>query len=159
MRFRLSIAAAVLTASSAFADEPTVCYIKRDPTGDFVPDKIERFGADPATSAQIAKLINLDNASVARCIRKHIEREGGGTIGRSGIMYAIRISPAGKVTQASVIREENINDAMLMSCIARTLCEWRFEVQAEGAERLVQVPPYILRGTLKPARPTANTFH
>ncbi len=73
-------------------------------------------------------------------------------------MYAVRISPAGKVTQASVVREENINDAMLMSCIARTICEWRFEAQAEGAERLVQVPPYILRGSLKPPRPTAETF-
>ncbi|GGC01516.1 hypothetical protein [Pseudoduganella buxea] len=149
MRFLLAIAAAVLSVGSAFADEPAACYIKRDPTGDFIPGKIQRFGADRPTSAQIAHLVNNDNKANSRCFKRHIEREGGYTLEGMGILYAIRIAPSGKVTQVSVVAEDNINDGMLMACFARSICEWKFAPRSDGAEQLVLVPPVItgrLRG-------------
>jgi hypothetical protein len=63
----------------------------------------------------------------------------------AGLLYGARISPAGKVTQVSVLEAQNLNDAMLMACIARTICQWELEPNPDGQEKLVALPPYATR--------------
>ncbi|TFW34905.1 hypothetical protein [Massilia horti] len=139
MRYALAIAAAALCAGTAFADEPAACYIAKDPTGDFVSSKVQPAEADPGTGGQIKKLMRQYYRETNKCIRKHMEREGGWPNG-AAIEYGLRISPEGKLTQVSVVEVKNNNDAMLMACIGRTICEWQLEAKADGQERLVKVP-------------------
>jgi hypothetical protein len=142
----IAIATAALWAGTALADEPAACYIAKDPTGDFVPGKVQPIDADPGTGAQIRHLMNESNRAAAKCFQGYARREGGRLPrGGSGILYGLRISPAGKLTQVSVLAVENINDAMLMACIARTICKWELDGNPDGQERLVRVP-YVKRG-------------
>jgi hypothetical protein len=144
MRYAFAIAAAALCAGTAFADEPAACYIAKDTTGDFVPRKVKPIDADPGTGAQIRHLMNQDNRAVAKCIQSHVAREGAWPSG-AVILYGVRISPAGKVTQVSVVAVKNNNDAMLMACLGRTMCKWELEANADGQERLVRVP-HVMAG-------------
>ncbi|MFC0253450.1 hypothetical protein [Massilia consociata] len=140
MRYTFALAAAALWASTAFADEPATCYVPKDPTGDFVSGKVQPFDADPHTAAQVVRLLNQDNRANGRCFHKFIEREGG-MPSAAGILYGARVSPAGKVTQVSVLGTREINDAMLMACLARSICQWELKASADGKERLLRLPP------------------
>jgi hypothetical protein len=137
MRYSFAIAAAALWAGNALADEPVACYIAKDPTGDFVPSKMQPIDADPRTGAQIRHLLNQSNREIAKCVQRHVEREGGWPSG-AAIRYGLRISPSGKLTQISVLAVKGINDSMLMACIGRTMCKWELEVSPDGQERLVE---------------------
>jgi hypothetical protein len=143
MRYAFVIAAAALCAGTAFAEEPAACYIAKDPTGDFTPEKIQALDADPRIDAQVRHLLNESNYATGKCLQRYARREGGLTSG-GGVMYGARISPSGKVTQVSVLAIRNINDAMFMACIARTICEWQLEASADGQERIVALPPYAM---------------
>lgn len=142
MRNFIAIAAAALWAGTALADEPAACYIAKDPTGDFVPSKVQPIDVDPGTGAQIRHLLNQYNRATAKCVQRHVEREGGWASG-AAILYGLRISPAGKLTQVSVLAVKNNNDSMLMACIGRTICQWELEAKADGQERLVKLP-YVM---------------
>ncbi|WP_075791780.1 hypothetical protein [Massilia putida] len=143
MRHWIAIAAAALLTGFARADEPAACYVYKDPTGDFVPRNVQALGADPALAGQITHLINENNRATGKCMQRFIKREGAWPNG-AGVLYGARVSPAGKVTQVSVLAVNNLNDNMLMACIARTICEWELEPDADGRERLVELPPYVL---------------
>jgi len=142
MRYAFFIAAAALCAGTAFADEPAACYIAKDPTGDFVPGKVQALDADPVIHAQVAHLMNESNRETGRCVQKYMQREGGLTSG-GVVLYGARISPSGKVTQVSLLAIRNINDAMFTACMARSICTWQLEASADGQERIVALPPYV----------------
>ncbi|QOY93869.1 hypothetical protein IM543_20425 [Massilia sp. UMI-21] len=141
MRYALALAAAALCAGNAFADEAAACYVQKDPTGDFVPGKVQAFDAEPGTAAQVVRLLNRDNRANGKCFKKFVEREGG--LPRpASIQFGARVSPAGKVTQVSVLASKEINDAMLMACLARSMCDWKLEPSVDGKERLLRLPPH-----------------
>src|SRR4051812_46994166 len=126
MRYPIALALAVLWVGSAVAEEPAACYVAKDTTGDFVQKRLHPVGANPETIAQVTHLLNQNNRLAAKCIQKHIEREQGWPSGAE-IQYGVRISPTGKVTQVSVLGVKKVNDAMLMACIGRSICEWTLE--------------------------------
>jgi hypothetical protein len=144
MRYAFFIAAAALCAGAAFAEEPAACYIARDPTGDFVPGIVQTIDADVRIAAQVTHLMNQSNRAAAKCMEGHVRREGMMPNG-AVLRYGARISPAGKVTQVSVLEAQNLNDAMLMACLARTICQWELEPDAEGRERLIVLPSVTTR--------------
>ena len=144
MRYSIAIAVAVLWVGTAVAEEPAACYVARDTTGDFVQNRLQSLGANPGTAAQVTHLLNQNNRLTSKCIQKHMEREGGWPSGAE-IQYGVRIAPTGKVTQVSVLGVKKVNDAMLMACIGRSMCEWTLEANADGKEQLVKLPPYIFR--------------
>jgi len=102
---------------------------------------MQAFDADPRIHAQVNHLLNESNRATARCLQKYVQREGGLPNG-GGVVYGARISPSGQVTQVSVLSIRNINDAMFMACIGRTICTWQLEANADGQERIVSLPPY-----------------
>lgn len=147
MRYALALATAALCAGTAFADEPAVCYVQKDPTGDFVAGKVQAFDADPRTGAHVERLLDQDKRASGRCFTKFVEREGS-LPSAAGIQYGARVSPAGEVTQVSVLASRGINDAMLMACVARSICAWKLEPSADGKERLLRLPPHETRERL-----------
>ncbi|MET3131615.1 hypothetical protein AAKU55_001877 [Oxalobacteraceae bacterium GrIS 1.11] len=149
MRFLIAVIA--LCAGAAFADEPAACYISKDPTGNFLPGKVFPIDTNPGAGAQIRHLLNENNRTVAKCIQRHVEREGWPLDGAS-ILYGLRISSEGKLTQVSVLEVSDINDGMLMACIGRTFCNWELAVDAKSQEQLLEFPFKLatsLEGRLK----------
>ena len=59
MRYALALVTAALCAGTAFADEPAACYVQKDPTGDFVAEKVHAFDADQRIGAQVERLLTL----------------------------------------------------------------------------------------------------
>lgn len=144
MRYIFALAAAALWAGCAIAEEAEACYIAKDPTGDFVQDKLQSFDANPGTAAQVTRLVNQNSRATSKCMQRYIEREGGWPNG-AGLLYGARISPAGKVTQVSVLGANRVNDSMLMACIGRSICQWELEADVEGKEQLIKLPPYVFK--------------
>jgi hypothetical protein len=140
MRYYFAIVVAALWAGSALADEPSACYIARDPTGDFVSNRMRAIDADPETGAQVRHLLNQDSRATAKCVQRYVEREGREWPNGATVLYGLRISPAGKLTQVSVLEADNINDAMLMACLGRTVCKWELEAHTDSQERLIKLP-------------------
>jgi hypothetical protein len=147
MRFAFAVATAALLAGTAFADEPAACYVANDPSGDFATGQVQPIDANPRVAAQIRHLLNESNRATARCIQKFTEREGN--FPPMALLYGVRISPAGKPSQVSVLASNNVNDAMLMACIGRLICAWELEPDADGQERLVSLPPYVMRSPMR----------
>lgn len=137
---RFAFVVATIWCGVALAEEPAACYVLRDPTGDFAANKVQTLDAHPGTGAQIRHLLNEYNRVAAKCIQRHVEREGGWPATGAAILYGLRISPAGKLTQVSVLAETNVNDAMLMACIGRTFCRWELTADEDAEERLVKLP-------------------
>jgi len=146
MRLALVFAIATLWAGTAFADEPAACYVSRDATGDFVPEKLEAYDADPRLGNQIAHKMNETSRAASKCIASFVQREGYVPPGGGGVLFGARISPAGKLTQVSVLAARNVNDGMLMACLARVICGWELEADPDGRERLVKLPPHTIGG-------------
>ena len=144
MRTLFALAASVLFAGAALADEPQACYAAKDPSGDFTRDKLVPFDADPALAVEMRQLEGKYQRVTDKCIDRYARREGGLVKG-AVVLYGGRISPAGKLVQVSVLGAENVNDAMFMACVARSLCEWEVKPSADGKERLVILPPVWLR--------------
>lgn len=144
MRTLIALATSILFAGAAIADEPQACYAAKDPSGDFTRDKLLPFDADPALAAEMRQLEGKYQRVTDKCIDRYARREGGLVKG-AVVLYGGRISPEGKMTQVSVLGAENVNDAMFMACIARSLCAWEVKPSADGKERLVMLPPVWLR--------------
>lgn len=144
MRTLIALAASVLFAGAALADEPQACYAAKDPSGDFTRDKLVPFDADPALAVEMRQLEGKYQRVTDKCIDRYARREGGLVKG-AVVLYGGRISPEGKMTQVSVLGAENVNDAMFMACVARSLCEWEVKPSADRKERLVMMPPVWLR--------------
>lgn len=144
MRTLIALAASVLFAGAAFADEPQACYAAKDPSGDFTRSKLLPYDADPALAVEMRQLEGKSRRATDRCVDRYARREGG-VVKAAVVLYGGRISPAGKLTQVSVLATENVNDAMFMACVARSLCEWEVKPSADGKERLVILPPVWLR--------------
>ncbi|USX26201.1 hypothetical protein NHH73_27165 [Oxalobacteraceae bacterium OTU3CINTB1] len=136
---RLFITVAAFCAGAALADEPAACYMASDPTGNFRSGKTLSIDAYPETGAQIRRLLNENNRAVGKCIQRHVDREGWPANGAS-ILYGLRISPEGKLTQVSVLEANDINDGMLMACIGRTFCNWDLAVDTKSQQQLVGLP-------------------
>lgn len=137
MRFFITVAA--FCAGAALADEPAACYMASDPTGNFRSGKTLSIDGYPETGAQIRRLLNENNRAMAKCIQRHVDREGWPASGAS-ILYGLRISPEGKLTQVSVLEANDINDGMLMACIGRTFCNWDLTVDTKSQQQLVHLP-------------------
>ena len=118
MRTLIALAASVLFAGAALADEPQACYAAKDPSGDFTRDKMVPFDADPALAVEMRQLEGKYQRVTDKCIDRYARREGGLVKG-AVVLYGGRISPEGKMTQVSVLGAENVNDAMFMACVAR----------------------------------------
>jgi hypothetical protein len=147
MRLASALVIAILSASSAFADEPAACYVNKDSTGDFVPEKLKSFAADPRVGTQITHKMNETNRASTRCIENFIKREGGSwPVGGAGILFGARISAAGKVTQVSVLESKGVNDGMLMACLGRNVCGWELEASEDGQEKLLVLPAFAIGG-------------
>lgn len=65
--------------------------------------------------------------------------------GGARVMYGIRVAADGKVTQASVLEVKSVTNPMLLSCLARIMCNWQFDADPAGRELLIKVPPFVFR--------------
>jgi hypothetical protein len=80
-------------------------------------------------------------------MQKHMAQEGAWP-GGAGVLYGARVAPDGKVTQVSVLSARSVTNPMLLSCLARTICNWQFDADPAGRELLVKVPPFVFRRPL-----------
>ncbi|MFL6659074.1 MAG: hypothetical protein ACJ8GW_13435 [Massilia sp.] len=125
-----------LCVAPAFADEPAACYVLSDPTGDLAPGKVVKYDPTSATGANIVRSSNDTNRAVSKCIQRHVESEAWPPGGAS-LVYGLRITPEGKITQVSLIDADNMNDARMIACIGRIMCTWEGAPDAQGQEQRV----------------------
>ncbi|MTW05544.1 hypothetical protein [Pseudoduganella ginsengisoli] len=113
--------------------------MNRDQTGDFIPEKVLPVRANTGTGVQIQRLLNDNKRAIVKCIQRNVEREGWPVTG-AAIKYGLRISAEGKLAQVSVLNFVGTNDALLMACIGRLVCDWKLDGGTESQEQLLELP-------------------